>query len=64
MNFQRLIDHPHPFVVDMREAHLRVLADLAMETRFSAGELIFHAGDLANRFYLIEQGDISISTPT
>jgi len=52
----------HPFVRGMTGAHLRLLADCAMFTRFDAGQMIFHEGEIANRFYLIEKGKVTIET--
>lgn len=50
----------HPFFCGMSAAHLRMLAECAMQTEFSAGQLIFRRGDPANRFYLIEEGEVSL----
>ena len=36
------------------------LADNAMQVKFNAGDLIFRAGDPANRFYLIEHGQVAL----
>ena len=33
-----------------------------MFTRFEAGQIIFHQGEIANRFYLIVAGKVSIET--
>ena len=52
----------HPFLRGLKPAHLRLLADSAMRTHYEAGELIFREGDPANRFYLIEQGRVSLET--
>ena len=52
----------HPFLRDLRPAHLRLLADSAMRVRFEKDELIFREGDPANRFYLIEQGRVSLES--
>lgn len=52
----------HPFLRDLRPAHLHLLADSAMRVRYEAGELIFREGDPANRFYLIEQGRVSLES--
>jgi CRP/FNR family cyclic AMP-dependent transcriptional regulator len=43
--------------------HLRRLADSAMRTWFEADELIFHEGDIANRFYLIVAGKVALEAP-
>lgn len=50
----------HPFVRGMSSAHLRILTECAMFTRFDTGQTIFHAGEIANRFYLIQQGKVSL----
>jgi CRP-like cAMP-binding protein len=52
----------HPFLRDLKPAHLRLLADSAMRVRFEKDELIFREGDPANRFYLIEQGRVSLES--
>lgn len=48
----------HPFVKGMKPEHLRILLDSAMKARFDKGELIFREGDVANRFYLLEDGKV------
>lgn len=53
----------HPFLRKLKPEHLRLLADSAMRVRFEAGELIFREGDPANRFYLIEEGRVSLEAP-
>lgn len=52
----------HPFLVSMKSDHLKVLEDLTMAVKFPAGEFVFAEGDLANRFYLIEQGKVSVES--
>jgi CRP/FNR family transcriptional regulator, cyclic AMP receptor protein len=49
-----------PFFKGMKVAHLQTLADSAMQTQFIPGQVIFHAGDWANRFYLIERGKVAV----
>jgi CRP/FNR family cyclic AMP-dependent transcriptional regulator len=53
----------HPFLRALKPEHLRLLADSAMRMHYKAGELVFREGDPANRFYLIEQGRISLESP-
>lgn len=48
----------HPFLIGMSEQHLRLLADCAIRTHFEAEKIIFREGETANRFYLIEQGEV------
>jgi CRP/FNR family cyclic AMP-dependent transcriptional regulator len=52
----------HPFLRGLGEAHLKSLATCAMRRRFAAGEVIFRAGDPANRFYLLIQGKVTLTT--
>lgn len=54
----------HPFLKNLSEAHLRSLSDAAMLVAFDEGECIFREGELANRFYLILEGSVSLSTST
>lgn len=50
------------FFKGLTAEHLRILADNARPTWFEAGELIFHQGDLGNRFYLIVDGKIALES--
>jgi len=50
------------FFHDLSAEHLRQLADNAMETWFESDELIFRDGDLANRFYLIVEGKVTLES--
>jgi CRP-like cAMP-binding protein len=48
----------HPFLRGMRPEHVALLTDCAMATSFAPNELIFRQGEFANRFYLIENGEV------
>ena len=48
----------HPFLLGMSEHHLRLLADCAIRTHFAGDQIIFREGETANRFYLIEHGQV------
>ena len=52
----------HPFLAGMKPAHLEVLCDCAMQTQFAKDQLIFREGDLANRFYLIQEGRVALES--
>ena len=52
----------HPFLRGLDAKHLAALADCAMRTHFSAGDVIFREGDPANRFYLLIKGQVSLET--
>jgi len=47
-----------PFLKGMSDRHIRVLAGCAYRIHIEKGAIIFHQGDTANRFYLIERGDV------
>ncbi|MEP6777165.1 MAG: Crp/Fnr family transcriptional regulator, partial [Chthoniobacterales bacterium] len=53
----------HPFLMGMNEHHIRLLADSAMRTSIEADKVIFHEGETANRFYLIESGKVVLESP-
>src|SRR4051794_6611061 len=50
----------HPFLKGLRDEHLATLAVYAMETEFSKGDTLFREGDIANRFYLLDEGTVSL----
>ena len=55
----------HPFLIGLSQHHIKLLADCAMKTHFATGESIFREGETANRFYLIEQGEVALeATPS
>jgi len=55
----------HPFLIGLSQHHIKLLADCALKTHFATGENIFREGETANRFYLIEQGEVVLeSTPS
>jgi len=54
----------HPFLIGMSASHIRLLADCAMLSQFTAGQVIFHKGETANRFYLIERGRVALESST
>jgi CRP/FNR family cyclic AMP-dependent transcriptional regulator len=52
----------HPFLVGINPHHIRLLADCAMRSKFTAGQIIFRKGETANRFYLIEDGRVALES--
>ena len=52
----------HPFLLGVSEHHLRLLADAAMQTHFERNQIIFHEGEQANRFYLIQHGHVILES--
>ena len=51
-----------PFLKGMNDRHIRVLAGCACRIHIEKGTIIFHQGETANRFYLIEEGTIQVET--
>jgi CRP/FNR family cyclic AMP-dependent transcriptional regulator len=52
----------HPFLAGMSETNLARLTGCAMTTHFRKGETILREGDFANRFYLIEEGEVTLES--
>ena len=50
----------HPFLQGMDVHQIGMMAAYALPAHFAAGEIIFGTGELANRFYLIESGNVVI----
>jgi len=51
-----------PFLNGMIPRHLRTIAECAMPSSFDGGELIFREGDVANRFYLVQEGSVALES--
>ena len=52
----------HPFLVGMKRSQLALLTDCAMAAHFQPGQIILQEGDHANRFYLIESGQVTLES--
>jgi CRP/FNR family transcriptional regulator, cyclic AMP receptor protein len=52
----------HPFFIGMSAHYIRLLADCAMATRFAKDQVIFHTGETANRFHLLETGKVVLES--
>ena len=50
----------HPFLRGLRPEHLATLSIYAMQTEFTDGQLILKQGDIANRFYLLLEGNVAL----
>lgn len=51
-----------PFLEGMNVRHLRTMAECTMPSSFNGGEVIFREGDVANRFYLIQEGSVALES--
>jgi CRP-like cAMP-binding protein len=51
-----------PFLEGMSERHLRTMAEYAMPSSFTGGEMVFREGDVANRFYMIQEGSVALES--
>ena len=52
----------HPFLIGLTEHHIRLIADCAIRTHFEKDQVIFRERETANRFYLIEQGNVALDS--
>ena len=52
----------HPFVKGLSPLHLGALADYAMMAEFAPGQMIFSEGEIANRFYLLFDGEVVLES--
>lgn len=50
----------HPFLTDLSDAHMEAIAEFSMPVSYAPGECIFKQGDIADRFYLIHDGCVSL----
>jgi CRP-like cAMP-binding protein len=56
----RAVVQDHPFFQGMKPEHLEIVAGCASELRFKPGQFLFHEGEPANQFYLIQSGRIAL----
>jgi CRP/FNR family cyclic AMP-dependent transcriptional regulator len=54
----------HPFLLGIRPAHIRLLADCALRVEFRSDQVIFRKGESASRFYLISCGKVALESST
>ncbi len=52
----------HPFLRDLSQQHVQRLLAGASVVEFEPGEIIFREGDPANRFYLVESGEVELES--
>jgi CRP-like cAMP-binding protein len=52
----------HPFLAGMNPRQLAPLTDCAIPVHFRKGQTILREGELANRFYLIENGKVVLES--
>src|SRR5262245_62639792 len=50
----------HPFFRNMKQEHLALLTKHAREMSFKTDDVLFHEGEPANQFYLIESGCVAL----
>ena len=50
----------HPFFAALTDAQLAALSEDALTETFTAGQRLFDEGGIADRFWLIEQGNIAL----
>ncbi len=52
----------HPFCHGLSRELLHKLTDCAMRVHFEPGQVIFREGEIANRFYLIQRGEVALES--
>lgn len=52
----------HPFLAGMNRSQLAMLAGCARAVQFQKGQFIFREGEVADRFYLIENGKVNLES--
>jgi len=57
--YESLLAEQH-FLKGMKEEHLEAIADCAHYVRFSKGQVLFHEGEYAWRFYIISSGTVAL----
>jgi CRP/FNR family transcriptional regulator, cyclic AMP receptor protein len=62
MTIDELIHHPHPFFEGMSREQLQLLGEHAAKVQFAKGEVILREADAADRFYLIQSGEVALQT--
>jgi CRP-like cAMP-binding protein len=50
----------HPFFAGLEDGFRELVAGCARNTRFQAGEYLFHEGEPADRFYLLRHGRVAL----
>ena len=50
----------HPFFDGFAEAHVKLIAGCTASVRFKPGQVIFHVGEEAKKFYLVRQGKVAL----
>lgn len=50
----------HPFFRGFEQSHIDLLVGCASNVRFNAGEFLFHAGEEADKFFLIRKGRVHL----
>lgn len=52
----------HPFLAGMSRTQLAQLSNCAIRVHFETGQTVLREGDLANRFYLVESGEVVLES--
>lgn len=50
----------HPFVADLSDQHLQVLAGCASNVRYEEGSYLIHEGQVADKFILLRSGRVAL----
>lgn len=53
----------HDFFSELDERNKKFLADSAVVRELSEGDVLFHQGESADKFYLLRSGEVSVQVP-
>jgi CRP/FNR family cyclic AMP-dependent transcriptional regulator len=60
-NFEALLAN-HPFFAGLDPNYIQVIAGLASDAHYNSDTYIFHEGEQAKHFYLIQEGKVALET--
>ncbi len=53
----------HAFFSALSEDYIKLLSEFVVERQFAKGEVLFQQGKVADKFYLVRKGQISVQVP-
>ena len=62
MNALTLTTNDHPFLMDFTPEHLQILSECAREIIIEPGQVIFREGEIADKFYLLQRGEVILES--
>jgi CRP/FNR family cyclic AMP-dependent transcriptional regulator len=53
----------HPFFSALNEDYIKLLSEFVTERQVARGEVLFQQGKVADKFYLVRKGQVSVQVP-